>query len=248
MLKHRLAIAAVAVLMTAGTASAEVWEGDGNPCAVFTQCIGVNSATYNFDDEFSNGEQFPGIMTANGNGGGLLHRAYDPNQDGVIENGPGNVTAAAGWYAEWRSRSISNSHPLNANTTMLQFNDDVSNFNVQFSSDGSAASVRLLSNGVSNVTTASVAIGDITPYRTYRAEREPGSADIIFKVDGNQVLSITPDVCGLPGCDAGNLNNIHFAPSAVEWAYDRIEWGEIPEPATLALFGVAAPFFMRRRR
>jgi hypothetical protein len=237
MFKHTLSIALVMALLTAGSAWAEMWDGSGNPATVLTDSYGINSGTYNFDDEFTNGDLSPGIMTANGNGGGMLRK----------DNALG--TRDEGWFFEWRSRIISDTYVLNA-TNYAGGGDDTNNWQLKITTPGDGTGTfNLLSYGASNVSSGeSAPVANIHEWHTFRVWTNPDSDTMKLAVDGAVVQTLDVVLCELPGCDGGNLNFVSFAPSQIEQAIDYISWGAVPEPASLGLLSLGGLALLGRRR
>ena len=90
----------------------------------FTNSSGVNSATYNTDDIYSNVSLFPGYVTMNGNPGGLLQRQFTyastdsadylqnpPAIPDVSGNGGETLKKSEGWTIETRINMMAPSQP-----------------------------------------------------------------------------------------------------------------------------------------
>jgi len=108
----------------------------------FTNSSGVNSATYNTDDIFTNGAQYPGYVTVNGNAGGLLQRQFtyastnaaDYHAHGatipdVSGNGGETIKQSEGWTIEMRINMMTSNYPLGSGSHVgmdeyFQFADD----------------------------------------------------------------------------------------------------------------------------
>jgi hypothetical protein len=195
----------------ARTQEAEVWDmeftGKGDPRDVGFEGHGVNGATYNFYDKFTNIDVMPGWMTANGNPGGVFYK--DPEK--------GN-TKAGGWTAEWRLSVERSGQGL-----ALNFNDDTSLVKVIYDAPANTVTLQdylIALDGNTQSVSVSTTLGDRAVH-IYRLVRQPDSLTVELYIDNDPVAvaSITPWPAADHG-DAAALERVRFAHSNLNAAWD----------------------------
>ena len=255
------------------------WDGEeqflGSGLTVFNSY--GNSAQHNPDDIFTNGAQYPGYVTINGNPGGSFSKS-----------GGLGVTKAGGWTAEFRLHIMTPGQPPFSDgahpgmVTVAAIADDTNLVFLRMRSGtqsaGDLPTFGLGPNAIgefdinSNLPnplpipldffSGGLASENNKQFHTFRITRLAGSDEIQLSIDdfqnghgtGNQ--TITPWACVLPACDGGNLNVAQFiTDSRMESAVDYFRWHHggtravhIPEPATLGLLGLSGVALLRRRR
>jgi hypothetical protein len=145
-------------------------------------------------------------------------------------NASAELANASGWYIEWRINTTSTS----------------SSYGVSMYANDSAGGILLSLDpsgwGSWNGGSGSYAAG----YHTFRLTRAASGSDFQFQVDGGAATTLSQYAGWAGASDMQWGDGGSSAAGQAEWDYVTVN-SAVPEPTSLALLGLGAGLFIRRR-